>query len=81
MVNSDIHVYTDASKTQNDTVDVGIYIRDVVSNKTKDFSYRLNNSMSIFSAELTAINPRAGNGIFATFTGNGGGVNYLQRLY
>jgi ribonuclease HI len=55
MVNSDIHIYTDASKTQNDTVGVGIHIRDVASNKTKDFSYRLNNSMSIFSAELTAI--------------------------
>jgi hypothetical protein len=45
MVNSDIHIYTDASKTQNDTVGVGIHIRDVASNKTKDFSYRLNNSM------------------------------------
>jgi ribonuclease HI len=55
MVNSDIHIYTDASKTQNDIVGVGIHISDVTSNKTKDFSYRLNNSMSIFSAELTAI--------------------------
>jgi ribonuclease HI len=55
MVNSDIHIFTDASKTQNDTVGVGIHFRDVASNKTKDFSYRLNNSMSVFSAELTAI--------------------------
>jgi ribonuclease HI len=30
------------------------HISDVASKKTKDFSYRLNNSMSIFSAELTA---------------------------
>jgi ribonuclease HI len=52
---SDIHIYTDVSKTQNDTVGVGIHIRDVASNKTKDFSYRINNSMSIFSAELIAI--------------------------
>lgn len=48
MVDSDTHIYTDASKAQINTVGVGIHIRDVANNKTKYFSYRLNNSISIY---------------------------------
>jgi hypothetical protein len=55
LIPSNIHVYTDASKSSENTVGIGIFITDILQKIEHNFEHRLTDNTSVYLAELTAI--------------------------